>query len=77
MHSSVAGGLWQTPHLLHLEDMLVEVLLQPLVGQVDAELLEVVFLEALKAIDVQHANQRWGCGVLQTEGVCISSWLQM
>ena len=69
MHSTVAGELWQQPHLFHLEDVLVEVLLQLLVGQVDAELLKVVFLEALKAVNVQHANQRWGCGVLQTEGV--------
>jgi hypothetical protein len=34
--------------LLHLEHVLVEVLLQLLIGQVDAELLEVVLLEALK-----------------------------
>jgi hypothetical protein len=35
--------------LLHLENVLVEVLLQLLVRQVDAELLEVVLLEALEA----------------------------
>lgn len=35
--------------LLHLEDVAVEVLLQLLVGQVDAELLEVILLELLKA----------------------------
>ena len=35
--------------LLHLEDMLVEVLLQLLVRQVDAELLEVVLFELLEA----------------------------
>lgn len=36
--------------------MLVELLLQALVGQIDAQLLEAVLLEALKAIDVQDAN---------------------
>ena len=36
-------------HLLHLEDMLVEMLLQLLVRQIDAELLKVVLLEALEA----------------------------
>ena len=42
--------------LLPLEDMLVELLLQALVGQVDAQLLKAVFLEALKAVDIQDAN---------------------
>lgn len=37
------------PNLLHFEHVLVEVLLQLLVGQVDAELLKVVLLELLKA----------------------------
>ena len=36
-------------HLLHLEYVLVEVLLQLLIGQVDAELLKVVFPECFKA----------------------------
>ena len=35
--------------LLHLEHVLIEVLLQLLIGQVDAELLEIVLLERLKA----------------------------
>ncbi len=43
-------------HLLSLEDMLVELLLQPLIGQVDAQLLKAVLLEALKAVDIQYAN---------------------
>ena len=34
--------------LLHLEDVLVEVLLQLLVGQIDAELLKVVLIERLE-----------------------------
>lgn len=51
--------------LLHLEDVLVEVLLQLLIGQVDAKLLKVVLLEALEAIDVQHAHDCSCVGVLQ------------
>lgn len=34
--------------LLHLEDMLVEMLLQLLIGQIDAQLLKVILLELLK-----------------------------
>ena len=41
--------------LFKLEDMLVEVVLEVLVGVVDAELLEAVLVEVLKAKDVQHA----------------------
>ena len=36
--------------------MLIELLLKALVGQVDAQLLEAVFLEALKPVDVQDAD---------------------
>lgn len=54
-------------YLLHLEDMLVEVLLQLLIGQVDAELLKVILLEALKAINVQHTNQG-GCACILPNG---------
>jgi len=43
------GGRGAAARLLHLEHVLVEVLLQLLVRQVDAELLEVVLLEALEA----------------------------
>ena len=35
---------------------LVELLLQSLIGIVDAQLLKAVFLEALKAIDIQDAQ---------------------
>mmetsp|Transcript_94185 Transcript_94185/g.266549 ORF Transcript_94185/g.266549 Transcript_94185/m.266549 type:complete len:1014 (+) Transcript_94185:1095-4136(+) len=42
--------------LLRDEDVLDEVLLQPLVRQVDAELLEGVPLEPLEAVDVQDAD---------------------
>mmetsp|Transcript_9538 Transcript_9538/g.20916 ORF Transcript_9538/g.20916 Transcript_9538/m.20916 type:complete len:592 (-) Transcript_9538:776-2551(-) len=43
--------------LLELEDEGVEELLQPLVGEVDAELLEGVHLEALEAEDVEDADE--------------------
>lgn len=43
-------------HLFQLEDVLVEVLLQLLVGVVDAELLKRVLLEHLKPKDVQHSD---------------------
>ncbi len=42
--------------LLPLEDVLVEVLLQLLVGEVDAELLEVVERKALEAVDVKQTD---------------------
>jgi hypothetical protein len=42
--------------LLLLEDLDVEVLLDLLVGEVDAELLEAVLLEDLEAGDVQDAD---------------------
>jgi len=44
--------------LLHLEDMLIEVLLQLLVGQIDAELLKVILLEGLKSCMPRKANLR-------------------
>lgn len=40
------------PHLLQLEDVLGEVILQLLVGIVDAELLEAVPFKILKSEDV-------------------------
>lgn len=43
-------------HLFAFEDMLVELLLQPLVGKVNTQLLEAVLLEAFKAIDIQDAD---------------------
>ena len=36
---------------------LVELLLQPLIGIVDAQLLKAVLLEALKPVDVQNAQR--------------------
>lgn len=38
----------------YFEDVLVEMLLQALVGEVDAQLLEAVLLEALEPVDVQN-----------------------
>lgn len=43
--------------LLRLEHELVELLVELLVGIVDAELLETVYLEDFKAVNVQHLPQ--------------------
>ena len=43
--------------LLQLEYVHVELLLQLLVGVVDAELLERVDLEGFKTVDVQHSDE--------------------
>ena len=50
--------VWAVQHayLLPFEDMLVELLLQALIGQIDTQLLKAVLFEALKAVDVQDAN---------------------
>jgi hypothetical protein len=46
---------------LQLEHVAVERLLQPLVGGVDAQLLEAVVVELLEAKDVQHRDGlAWG-----------------
>ena len=50
------GGGGASP-LLGVEGRLCEVLLQLLVGEVDAELLERVGLEDLEAEDVEHADE--------------------
>ena len=54
--STQQDGEQRMADLLSLEDMLVELLLQPLIGQVDTQLLKAVLLEALEAVDVQDAN---------------------
>ena len=51
-----ASSTWVAADLLALEDMLVELLLQALICQVDAELLKAVLLEALKPVDIQNPN---------------------
>lgn len=66
LYSSVPRGIntcsvklkskWNVSHLLKLEDVLVEVVLETLVGKVDAELLETVVLVVLKAEDVKHSD---------------------
>mmetsp|Transcript_24017 Transcript_24017/g.69012 ORF Transcript_24017/g.69012 Transcript_24017/m.69012 type:complete len:722 (-) Transcript_24017:1240-3405(-) len=43
--------------LLHLEHELVELLLERLIGVVDAQLLKVVDLEGFEAEDIQHADR--------------------
>lgn len=43
-------------YLLQLEDVFVEVVLEALVGKVDAELLETVVLIILEAKDIQDAD---------------------
>lgn len=43
-------------YLLQLEDVLVEVVLEALVGEVDAELLETVVLIILEAKDIQDSD---------------------
>ena len=42
----------------------VELLLQALVGLVDAQLLEAVLLEALEAVDVQDAQADAACALV-------------
>jgi len=51
--------------LLQLKDVLVELLLQFLVGVVDAELLERVDLERLKPVNVQNTDEAQSTSVLQ------------
>ena len=46
-------------YLLELEDVLVEVVLESLVGEVDAELFKAVVLVVLKAKDVQHTDGQY------------------
>ena len=43
-------------HLFPLKHVLVKVLLQLLIGQVDAQLLQVVELKRLKAINVEQSD---------------------
>ena len=44
------------PYLLELEDVLIEVVMQPLVSVVDAELLKAVVAKVFKTEDVQHTD---------------------
>lgn len=52
-HPTTSTASKPTPHLEHVR---VELLLQALVGQVDAELLKGVVLKGLEAVDVQDAD---------------------
>ena len=46
-------------YLLKLEDVLVKVVLESLVGEVDAELFKAVVLVVLEAKDVQHTDGQY------------------
>ena len=67
-HGGVVGEVDALPRhalglvleLLLAEDVCVELLLELLVGEVDAELLERVRLEVLEAEDVEDADERGG-----------------
>ena len=53
----IASQVWKFADLLALEDLLVELLLKSFICQIDTELLKAVFLEALKAVDIQNSNR--------------------
>ena len=57
-------GLALVLFLFLLEHVLVEVLLELLVGEVDAKLLKGVRLERLKAVDVEDADEGVALGIL-------------
>mmetsp|Transcript_51451 Transcript_51451/g.123871 ORF Transcript_51451/g.123871 Transcript_51451/m.123871 type:complete len:478 (-) Transcript_51451:949-2382(-) len=57
--------------LLELEDKGVEELLEPLVGEVDAELLKRIHFEALEAKNVQHANEQLDVSSVADGQVCL------
>ena len=59
-------------YLLALEDVLIELLLQALIGQVDAQLLKAVLLEGLEAINVQNTDG----AVRSPPSACRSTWQQ-
>ena len=50
--------------LLHLEDVLIEMLLKLLVGEVDAELLKRIHGEALKTVDIEDSDERFARRIL-------------
>lgn len=54
---SMSGEGGGGTHLFHFEDVLVEVLLELLVGIVDAELLKGVLQKHLKTKYVKHSNR--------------------
>ena len=47
--------------MLALEDLLVELLLQTFVRQIDTQLFEAVFLEALESVDIKDSNGPFAC----------------
>ena len=52
------NALLEVEVLLGLEDAVIKVLLEPFVGQIDAELFKAVGLEVLKTEDVENSNKR-------------------
>lgn len=54
--AGLGWGIGVCSHLLQLEDVLGEVVLQLLVGVVDAKLLEAILFKVLKSKDVQDSN---------------------
>mmetsp|Transcript_111708 Transcript_111708/g.266469 ORF Transcript_111708/g.266469 Transcript_111708/m.266469 type:complete len:498 (-) Transcript_111708:1172-2665(-) len=56
LHLRDVQPLLRVHPLLGFQNLLHEELLQPLVGQVDAQLLEAVVLQPLEAVDVQSSN---------------------
>ena len=52
--------------------LLVELLLQPLIGVVDAQLLKAVLLKALKAIDIQDAEGQLALALALCQG-CVDA----
>ena len=56
-YTKVTSACTYNMYLLQFEDVFVEVLLQLLVGVVDAELLKGVLLEDFKAKYIKHSNR--------------------
>ena len=63
-----AAGPCARPALSLLDHLLVEVPLQPLVGQIDEELLEAVVLETLEAVDVEKTDRAPAAEVVGAAG---------
>ena len=53
---TLKGKISEMTHLFKLENVLVEVVLETLVGEVDAELLKAVVLVILETKDVEHPD---------------------
>lgn len=58
-HTTLTNPLHLILHLLHLKDMMIEVLLKLFVGVIDAELFEAIGGEDFEAEDVEDAFVVW------------------